>query len=920
MKRLFALAVLTAMFAMIGSASADSPRKVLFEHFTSASCAPCAAVAPTYYAFIQQNMNTIIPISYHGNYSNDVMEDHWNEGTSKLFQYYGFSGVPSLAIQGNKWKGHPGSLTSYQGLPAQIGGETSQYDITVTSVKTGTKNDVKVTVKSSKKVLAPSILRVAVVEAYHYYEAAGNNGEKDFYYIPRNMLPNSDGTVIAKFDAGVAKEFEFTYNDHPEWYSNMMYVVAWVQDQASKEIYQVGSTPIPDVSNAPNTPKISFNLSSTTQYNKVTEMTETKKKMKITNPYTYPIKANISIDASSYLPEDWTVVLNKTTATIPASGAVEVEVSVTPGTTPAMGIVLVNVVPTELENGFAVGKNYGMYFLSDEVKYAVFYAGNAMTAHYYYPLALSLTDYGANTALIPFNSTVAAAYPPENFDVAFFNSSSQYQAYSYLNTDQINYIKAMLEKGKHVFVSADALGKVMTHPQAPASLKTALSDFVNNVLQIKYKATVERIVNSTLVSYIVNGVPTDTIGAGYGATYNQSNQNYTYVNEYFEIPSGSPAHPVAYYDGNPDQVAAVRLEKPNGARLVFLGYPLEATNNQNLVTLFIENAMKWMVGYQEVLNPEIISDLSEMDFEQVEIGKDKELPIEIENIGAAELKISKVEIRSDADAVYSVVNPETATLAPGEKKIYTVKFAPKDEKNYNFAQVVFHSNDPLSKSYSVDLKGSGLLPAANGPRVKIDIEKLDFGKVMETLYYDLDLPVRNTGVSELNLTNIEIEGATNNNFKVISNNPDAIAPAGTFSIKVRFAPAAVGIVSAKLKFATNDTEKPVVEIPLEAEGIPFISVPEGTFGSEDVFTMTAGPNPFANSTNLKFNVVGNTAKDVNIAVLDASGKQVALLVNGTVAPGEHNVRFDGNFLASGTYFVVANVGSYSATMPLVVVK
>ncbi len=61
------------------------------------------------------------------------------------------------------------------------------------------------------------------------------------------------------------------------------------------------------------------------------------------------------------------------------------------------------------------------------------------------------------------------------------------------------------------------------------------------------------------------------------------------------------------------------------------------------------------------------------------------------------------------------------------------------------------------------------------------------------------------------------------------------------------------------------------------------------------------PNPFNPATTITFGVpVGG---EYQMSVYDALGREVAQLLTGTVAPGEHTVRFDGSGLASGVYLV-----------------
>ena len=69
----------------------------------------------------------------------------------------------------------------------------------------------------------------------------------------------------------------------------------------------------------------------------------------------------------------------------------------------------------------------------------------------------------------------------------------------------------------------------------------------------------------------------------------------------------------------------------------------------------------------------------------------------------------------------------------------------------------------------------------------------------------------------------------------------------------------------------------------------------------------AFPNPFNVSTRIRFELAESAP--VRIAVYDATGRQVAVLLDETKSPGWHQVRFYGDQLASGVYFCELTTGS-----------
>jgi len=60
--------------------------------------------------------------------------------------------------------------------------------------------------------------------------------------------------------------------------------------------------------------------------------------------------------------------------------------------------------------------------------------------------------------------------------------------------------------------------------------------------------------------------------------------------------------------------------------------------------------------------------------------------------------------------------------------------------------------------------------------------------------------------------------------------------------------------------------------------------------------------------------------DVSLAVFNTLGQQVATLVDGTQDAGSHEVRFDGNNLATGVYFYRIQAGAFVEVKKFVLVR
>ncbi|KAB2840663.1 MAG: T9SS type A sorting domain-containing protein, partial [Melioribacteraceae bacterium] len=78
------------------------------------------------------------------------------------------------------------------------------------------------------------------------------------------------------------------------------------------------------------------------------------------------------------------------------------------------------------------------------------------------------------------------------------------------------------------------------------------------------------------------------------------------------------------------------------------------------------------------------------------------------------------------------------------------------------------------------------------------------------------------------------------------------------------------------------------------------------------------PNPFNPTTTIRYQI--QNSGFVSLKVFDAIGQEVATLVGETKSSGVHEVTFNGSNLSSGVYVYRLQVGNYSHTNKLVLMK
>jgi hypothetical protein len=78
------------------------------------------------------------------------------------------------------------------------------------------------------------------------------------------------------------------------------------------------------------------------------------------------------------------------------------------------------------------------------------------------------------------------------------------------------------------------------------------------------------------------------------------------------------------------------------------------------------------------------------------------------------------------------------------------------------------------------------------------------------------------------------------------------------------------------------------------------------------------PNPFNPETSVKYYLPSSGS--VRLAVYDLLGREVATLASGPHAAGSHTVRFNASGLPSGVYYCRLEVGSFTSTRSIVLLR
>lgn len=108
------------------------------------------------------------------------------------------------------------------------------------------------------------------------------------------------------------------------------------------------------------------------------------------------------------------------------------------------------------------------------------------------------------------------------------------------------------------------------------------------------------------------------------------------------------------------------------------------------------------------------------------------------------------------------------------------------------------------------------------------------------------------------------------------------------------------------------------EIKKDQETSPMTSVEKTDVIAKSYSLEQNYPNPFNPSTVIRFSVPERS--NVTLKVYDVLGKEVQTLLNGEMASGKYEVKFDASKLTSGVYFYTIQAGSFSQSKKMMLVK
>lgn len=166
----------------------------------------------------------------------------------------------------------------------------------------------------------------------------------------------------------------------------------------------------------------------------------------------------------------------------------------------------------------------------------------------------------------------------------------------------------------------------------------------------------------------------------------------------------------------------------------------------------------------------------------------------------------------------------------------------------------------------------------------------------------------------------DIEFMDNNNVIAVGGRIIRSTNAGLtwFRANPSFNTRGVDFVNDSVGFIVGDLGIVLSTIPNPTVGI----TPVSTEIPEEYSLLQNYPNPFNPTTSIKFKIPNQVRDDniVSLKIYDIMGREVAVLVNESLSPGEYEVSFNGTGYSSGVYFYRLTAGEYSQSKRMVLLK
>lgn len=671
-------------------------RLIVLEEFTSATCPPCVPAGPV----LNKNAvltKGIISVRYHQGYpaAGDAFHVAYPDGR-KRHDFYNVGGIPAANLNGH-YSIDP--RNEQQILQTAAIDQVYIYPVAITIKEDRSQlptSNVEVEVQTEMD-LSDYVLHMVVVAKHvewpgYSKELANSNGEEEFNDAVLTMLPDYNGTPVT-MAKGETKTFSssFQIKDTRLWPQDGIYVVAFLQNNKTREIIQGATTEPGEVGSLVSTSivRTSPDLPGFSIKDKGEKV---EASFAIANNSSAPITYGVGVTGRT--PENWAAVVEGGQATVTIAGGEQqdVTVSLTKGDMTGIGDMIV-----AFKDADGTDRSYPIHtVLSKDVQTLQLMDDGGSTGH---SVANVLTAAGRND----YYEVPGALVKPElnnlpNLKYMIWNCGGT----GFITGDDQFTAMDLLDKGVGILFTGEAM-MYGTNGADPAASLHAILGF-SYVKPITLGRTDGKI--------RLAGVANDPITAG----FDQPGGLINYITPYIK-PIDKKAVAILNHKGFVDSVVAIRSELDNARAVTFAFSPYVITNETARKDLF-NKALTWIEGFTAVAKPTAVTNVDlngTLGFGQVKIGESVEKTIEIKAGNSAGLTITDVSDWGEnfGDNGLSIIGlpatfPATPiTLNQDETFSFKIKYAPTAKTTIEDARLAIETNDYQNGSTVMTITGEG---------------------------------------------------------------------------------------------------------------------------------------------------------------------------------------------------------------------
>ncbi|OGU39756.1 MAG: hypothetical protein A2X61_10305 [Ignavibacteria bacterium GWB2_35_12] len=326
----------------------------------------------------------------------------------------------------------------------------------------------------------------------------------------------------------------------------------------------------------------------------------------------------------------------------------------------------------------------------------------------------------------------------------------------------------------------------------------------------------------------------------------------------------------------------------------------------------------------------IIDVVTSVDFGEVKIGKIGVIPIVIKNIGTAPLIINYNNFTHDGDSnglgSFTYENRESGFMVkPDSSYTFQIRFVPQEPGKSYTGEIKLLTNQKGDNAFTyIKLYGKG---AEAKPKILLSSSLVNFDTVL--IGYDNVFPItlKNVGTADLVIDSINFIQNDSSAFSFIEGSADVprtLAPNDEHLLEVRFTPGNETSYQAAVQIKSNSSIDSNYKIYFSGVGREdTVGVNDGTiYAINELFSMKAMPNPNYGKAAVNYELKGEAQNNVEIFLVDLLGNRISTFINSTLSPGDYRLEMDVPTakLASGNYYIIANVGDTQVRLPIVILK